>query len=98
MHLLHGIGECRYLRQCRRDHTENKAPDQFPLLATNLPKFLIERLPVVQDKVCPLEDALAFGREADVALVTLDNRHAKLLLKLPNASRQGRLSDIAGLG
>jgi hypothetical protein len=48
--------------------------------------------------VRPLQHPLAVRREADEALPALDDRHAELLLELPDAARQRGLRHVAGLG
>ena len=59
--------------------------------------FLLQRGPVVEDGVRPLEDALAFGRQPVESLAALDDRHAQLLFELTNASGERRLRDVTGL-
>lgn len=51
----------------------------------------------LSNRVRPLDDALAVGRQAMKAMAAFDNRDPKLLFELTDPSRQGRLGDVAGL-
>jgi hypothetical protein len=59
--------------------------------------FLLQRTPVVEDRVRPLEDALPIGREPVETLTALDDRNAQFLFELPDAAGQRWLTDVTRL-
>src|SRR5688572_33222368 len=59
--------------------------------------LLLQRLPVVQEGVRPLDHPLAVRREAVKPVTTFDDRHAKLLFELPDPAGQRRLRDVTCL-
>ena len=75
-----------------------RRPSNVPFGVAKLGDLLLQGAPVVENRVRPLEHALAFGRKPVEALAALDDRHAELLLELAEAPRKGRLRHIAGLG
>src|SRR5688572_25270436 len=59
--------------------------------------LLLQRLPVVQEGVRPLDHPLAVRREAVKPVTTFDDRHAKLLFELPDPAGQRRLRHVTCL-
>jgi hypothetical protein len=84
---LHGLGELRNHGQRRGHHAEHQAADEVAVPALDLLQLLVQRLPVVENEMGPFQNALALGREPDIALPALHDGNAELLLKLPDAPR-----------
>ena len=76
----------------------DRCPRKAPCCVPTLRDVLLQRRPVVEDGVRPLQHAFAVWREADEPLATLDDGHAELLLELPEAPRQRGLRHVTGLG
>ena len=55
------------------------------------------RRPVVENRMGPLEHALAIRREAVKPMTALDDRDAQFLFELPDASGERWLRDVTGL-
>jgi hypothetical protein len=75
--VLDGLGDQGCHRQPRRYDTQRQAADQRPFGVAQLGDFLLQRCPVVEDCMRPLQHALAFLREAVEALPAFDDRHAQ---------------------
>lgn len=58
---------------------------------------LLQRRPVVQNRVRPLHHPLAIRREAVEPVSPFDNRHAEFLFELPDPAGQRRLRDVTRL-
>ena len=84
-------------RQRRRDHADRQMARQRTRRIAQRFDLLLQRRPVVENGVRPLEDALAVRREAVKTLAALDDRDAELLLELADAARERGLRHVAGL-
>lgn len=52
---------------------------------------------MIEDGVRPLQDALAFGREAVESLPALDDGNAEFLFELTDSARERWLGDVTGV-
>jgi hypothetical protein len=64
-------------------------PVSIPDVLRSVANLELERRPVIEDGVCPLNHPFAVSGKPEESLPAFDDRHTQLLLELADATRQG---------
>src|SRR5688500_9661556 len=81
-------------RQRGRNYSDRQSSGKRPDGAAHRLDFLLQRSPVIEDRVRAFQDPLTLRREPVESLTAFDDRNAQLLLELPNAAGERWLRDV----